>query len=245
MTLGFTARTFIRCLLQLTLVVAAAQQPRSPVAEAAGATDTTNSGIADGAPSPALAGERRPLYRLHKSDVLQITFTFAPEFDQTVTVQPDGYIPLRGQKQLYAESMNLSELQEAVRKTYAATLHDPEVNLALKDFDKPFFLASGQLNHPGKYELRADITVTEAVAIAGGFNEQARHSQVVLFRKVTDDRVESRVLNLKHMLMARNLTEDIHVKPGDLIYVPQNTISKLRRYLPTSSLSLYAAPAQF
>jgi hypothetical protein len=67
----------------------------------------------------------------------------------------------------------------------------------------------------------------------------------VLFRKVADDRVESRVLNLKHMLNARNLAEDIHLKPGDLIYVPQNTISKIRRYLPASSLSLYSTPAQF
>ena len=245
MTLKFMATTLPCCILQLTLVVAAAQQPRSPAAAVSGATDTTNSGRADGAPSPALAGERRPLYRLRKSDVLEITFTFAPEFDQTVTVQPDGFIALRGQKQLYAERMTLSELQEAVRKTYATTMHDPEVSLVLKDFDKPFFLASGQVNHPGKFELRADVTVTEAVAIAGGFNDQARHSQVVLFRRVSDDLVESRVLNLKHMLNAKNLAEDIHLKPGDLIYVPQNTISKIRRYLPASSLSLYSTPAQF
>jgi hypothetical protein len=50
---------------------------------------------------------------------LEITFTFAPEFDQTVTLQPDGFIALRGQNELYAERMTLSELQEAVRKTYA------------------------------------------------------------------------------------------------------------------------------
>ncbi len=245
MTWRSAARVLTCCMLPLTLVVAEAQQSRSPAAVVSGTQDTTNSGIADGAPSPALAGERRPLYRLRKSHVLAITFTFAPEFDQTVTVQPDGFISLRGQKQLYAENISLAELQEAVRKTYAATLHDPEVTLALTDFDKPFFLASGQVNRPGKYELRADITVTEAVAIAGGFNDQAKHSQVVLFRRVSDALVESRVLNLKHMLSAKSLAEDIELKPGDLIYVPQNTISKIRRYLPASNLSMYASPAQF
>ena len=141
--------------------------------------------------------------------------------------------------------MTVPELQEAIRKAYAATMHDPEVTLVLKDFDPPFFLAGGQVNHPGKYELRADLTVTEGVAIAGGFNDQARHSQVVLFRQVSDDLVESRVLNVKQMLKSRNLEEDIHLKPGDLIYVPQNTISKIRRYLPTSNLSLYSSPTQF
>jgi polysaccharide export outer membrane protein len=124
-------------------------------------------------------------------------------------------------------------------------MHDPEVNVVLKDFETPFFLAGGQVSHPGKYELRADTTVSEAVAIAGGFNEQAKHSQVVLFRRVSDDLVESHVLNLKHMLDTKNLAEDLHLKPGDLIFVPQNSISKIRRYLPTSSLSMYSSPTQF
>lgn len=234
----------LTCILQLTLVVAAAQQPRSPAAVSR-AVDTTKSETADGAPSPALAGERRPLYRLHKSDAVKITFTFAPEFNQTVTVQPDGFIALMGQKQIYAERMTLPQLQDAVRTAYATTMHEPEVNVELVDFDKPFFLASGQVNRPGKYDLRADITVIEALAIAGGCNDQARHSQVVLFHRVSDDLVESRLLNLKQMLRNRNLAEDIHLKPGDLIYVPQNTISKIRHFLPTSTLSMYASPAQF
>ena len=69
---------------------------------------------------------------------------------------------------------------------YGAFLHDPEVSIILKDFEKPFFLAGGQVARPGKYELRSPTTVAEAVAIAGGFTEQAKHSQVVLFRKLLD-----------------------------------------------------------
>jgi polysaccharide export outer membrane protein len=245
MPFRFMLTTIICCLLQLTLVVAAAQQPRSSASGASATANATKPGTADGAPSPALAGERRPLYRLRKSDVLEINFTFVPDFDQTVTVQPDGFIGLKGEKQLYAENLTIPELQEAVRQAYAPVMHDPEVNVVLKDFETPFFLAGGQVSHPGKYELRADTTVSEAVAIAGGFNEQAKHSQVVLFRRVSDDLVESHVLNLKHMLDTKNLAEDLHLKPGDLIFVPQNSISKIRRYLPTSSLSMYSSPTQF
>ena len=243
-TLRFAARTLTCCLIPLTLVVNAAEQPRSPAGTAT-AADSTKPEKADGAPSPALAGERRPLYRLRRSDVIEMTFSFASEFNQTATIRPDGYIPLRGQKELYVEGMTVSELQEAVRQTYAATLHDPEVTLVLKEFDRPFFLASGQVSRPGKYELRADLSVVEGIALAGGFNDQARHSQVVLFRRVSNDQVETRVLNLKRMLHARNLAEDIQLRPGDLIYVPQNTISKIRRYLPASNLSMYTSPTQF
>ena len=124
-------------------------------------------------------------------------------------------------------------------------LHDPELTVTLRDFDKPYFIASGEVMRPGKYELRGDATVTGAVAIAGGFNGQAKHSQVVLFRRTSQDLVEARILDVKQMLKNRALGEDIHLKPGDLLFVPQNTISKIRRYLPIPNLSMYVNPAQF
>lgn len=188
---------------------------------------------------------RRPLYRLRKSDVVEIGFTFSPEFNQTVTLQPDGYLPLKGQEQVYAEGMTVPDLGVVIREAYRGVLHDPEVAVTLKDFDRPFFVAGGEVGRPGKYELRSDTTVTEAVAVAGGFSPRAKHSQVVLFRRVSSEVFESHLLNLKSMLKARQLQEDMQLKSGDLIFVPQSLISKIRQYMPASNLSLYSTPAQF
>src|ERR1700688_1190442 len=135
------------CLMQQGLVAAVAQeQQRSVVAEQTGSAVTNKSGVADGAWSPALTGVRRPLYRLCKSDVVAISFTFSPEFDQTVSVQPDGYIALKGVKQLPAEGVTVSELQDAIGQAYAGVLHDPEVSIVLQDFDKPYFIVAGEVN---------------------------------------------------------------------------------------------------
>jgi polysaccharide export outer membrane protein len=160
-------------------------------------------------------------------------------------VQPDGFIALKGLEELYAEGATLAEVRDTITVEYAGMLHDPEITVVLKEFDKPYFLAGGEVTRPGKYELRGDTTVTEAVAIAGGLNGQARHSQVVVFRRVSDKLVETHVLNLKQMLNSRNVAEDIHLRPGDLVYVPQNSISKIRRYLPIPNLSMYWNPSQF
>ena len=237
------------CLMQQGLLVAVAQEQQPSVAaEQTGPVVTTKSGVADGARtvwSPALTGTRRPLYLLCKSDVVAIHFTFSPEFDQIVSVQPDGYIALRGVKQLPAEGVTVSGLQDAIGQAYAGVLHDPEVSIVLQDFDKPYFIVAGEVNRQGKYELRSDITVTEAVAVAGGLTSRAKHSQIVLFRRVSDDLVESRLLDVKSMLKSRTLEEDIHLRPGDFLFVPQNLISKIKQYMPTSSLSMYASPAQF
>lgn len=224
---------------------------RAQVSEPQSATvDVSTSGVADGKrletqTSPALTGVRRPQYRLRKSDVIEIRFTFSPEFDQTQTILPDGFVALKSADEVFAEGLSISELRDSVRSAYAATLRDPEVSIVLKDFEKPFFIAGGQVGRPGKYELRSPTTVTEAVAIAGGFTEASKHSQVVLFRKVPDGVVEARVLNLKSMLASRDLDEDVELKPGDMLYVPQNRISKIKKFLPVASLSTFFTPAQF
>jgi len=88
---------------------------------------------ADGKGNPGLGRERRPLYRLCKSDVLVVTFAFAPEFNQTVTVQPDGYITLRDVGRLVAKGLTAADLENVIQIAYGKILHEPQVTVALID----------------------------------------------------------------------------------------------------------------
>jgi polysaccharide export outer membrane protein len=208
-------------------------------------TKAAKAGGVDGLGNPLLGGERHPLYRLRPSDVVEVSFTVAPEFNQTLTVQPDGYVMLKDAGLVEVEGLNLEEFSEAVQKAYTGYLHDPQAAVALKEFERPYFIVGGEVGKPGKYELRSDTTVVEAVQIAGGLTQQAKHSQVVLFRRVNDDLVETRVLNLKKMLKRDNLQEDAHLRPGDLVFVPQNAISKIAHFLTKPSVGMYMNSTQF
>jgi polysaccharide biosynthesis/export protein len=201
-------------------------------------------GRADGLGNPML-GERRPLYRLRSSDVVEVTFTVAPEFNQTLTVQPDGYVMLKDASAVVAQGLTVPEFREAVKKAYSGYLHDPEAAVVLKDFERPYFVVGGQVGKPGKYELRSDTTVAEAVEIAGGLTSAAKHSQVVLFRRVNEELMETRVLNLKKMFKQNSLREDAHLRAGDMVFVPQNTISKIARFVSRPSVSMYLNSSQF
>ena len=205
----------------------------------------TQSGKAGGMGDPAFGGERHPLYRLSKSDAVDVNFTFSPDFNQSLTVQPDGFVALKGAGTLLVEGLTIPQMQQAVAYAYRGSLRDPEITVTLKDFEKPYFLASGEVARPGKYELRGDLTVAEAVAIAGGLTQEARHSQVVLFRRISPYVAESHVIDLKKMLDSRDLREDLHLQPGDFIFAPQSRISKIRKYVPTNSMSWYLNPLQF
>src|ERR1039458_1211713 len=189
--------------------------------------------------------ERNPRYQLRRGDTFDLDFELSPEFNQTVAVQPDGYVTLKGVGSIYVEGQTVPELTETVKAAYAKTLHDPVIAIALKDFEKPYFIALGQVSKPGKYDLRSDLTLTEAVAIAARFNDKAKHSQVVLFRPVQGGGYEAKLINVKKLLASRNLSEDVQLQPGDMLYVPQNAFSKIRPFLPTSSMGAYYNPAMF
>jgi len=201
-------------------------------------------GKADGQGNSLLGG-RHPLYRLQTSDVVEVTFTVAPEFNQTLTVQPDGYVTLKDAGTVVAQGLTITEFAASVEKAYRGYLHDPEAAVSLKDFERPYFIVGGQVGKPGKYELRIETTVAEAVEIAGGLTSQSKHSQVVLFRRVDDRLMESRVIDLKKMLSTRTLEEDATLQPGDLIFVPQNRISKIARFLSKPSVSMYVNTSEF
>jgi polysaccharide export outer membrane protein len=190
---------------------------------------------------PALQ-HRNPRYRLHSADVLELSFPYTPEFNQTVTIQPDGFVTLRGVESVRVEGQTIPEVTSSLKNVYSKILHDPVVDVTLKDFEKPFFIVGGEVGRPGKFDLRGETTATEAVAIAGGLKESSKHSDVLLFHRVPDGWMQVKKLNMKKMLKQGNLDEDAYLQPGDFLYVPKNTLSKVERFIPTSSVGLYANP---
>ena len=55
----------------------------------------------------------------------------------------------------------------------------------------------------------------------------------------SDGVYQARLINVKKMLASRDLSEDISLQPGDVLYVPQSAISRIRPYLPTTSMGAY------
>ncbi len=190
---------------------------------------------------PALHS-RNARYTLRKGDTFDVDFALSPEFNQSLAVEPDGFVTLKSVGSLMVEGKTVPELTEAIKLAYRDILQDPVLSISLKEFEKPYFIASGQVTKPGKYELRSSMTVTQAVAIAGGFNDSAKNTQVVLFRPTENGMFEAKLLDVKKLLASRDLSEDLRIEPGDTIYVPQTTISKIRKYLPNTSVGALATP---
>jgi polysaccharide export outer membrane protein len=185
---------------------------------------------------------RNPRYRVMRDDILVLTFPLSPEFNQTITIEPDGYVTLLGAGSVYIQEMTVPEVIEALKKAYSKILRDPIIDVDLKDFQKPVFLVLGQVGKPGQYDLRYDTTVSQGIAIAGSFTSDAK-TQVFLFHRVSPGWVEVKKLSLKNILHGKNVNEDVHLQPGDMIYVPVNFISNFKKYVPYST-GLYFNPTR-
>lgn len=195
--------------------------------------------------TPALH-QRNPRYTLRSGDSFDLSFQFSPEFNQTLIVQPDGFVSLREVGDIHVSGLTLPEVQKVVEAKYATILKQPTISVVPRDLEKSYFIAMGEVERPGKYELRGPITVTEALGLAGGLTpDRAKHSQVILFRREGNTLGPGEIVDVKKMLKKRDLREDVYLKPGDLIYVPQNTWSKIHQIMPTPGVGMSMYPGGF
>jgi len=167
------------------------------------------------------------------SDVLAISFPLIPELlTVSVTVQPDGYITLpNGAGTIYIKGETVPQIVEILTNAYSKTMHNPIVNVDITNFQPPLFTVNGQVGKPGQYPLRIDTTVSEGIAVAGGFLPSAK-TQVFVFHRISTDWVEVKKLNLKQLLNGHNIKEDVHLQAGDMIFVPDKFIANFRKYVP-------------
>lgn len=229
----------VAILLMVSVALAAAAAQDAAQSLAANVTPASAPTAPNGKSDPQFQ-TRNPRYTIRSGDVFDVNFELSPEFNQTVTVQPDGFITLKGVGDIRVAGQTVPQFTQILHNAYDKILNDPLIAVVLKDFEKPYFVADGQVSHPGKYELRGDVTLTQAIAMAGGFNETAKHSQVLLFRRVNDDWLQAKVFNVKKMLKEGSLHEDPTLHPGDMLYVPKNAWSKVRPFIPNAGVGAYA-----
>ena len=192
--------------------------------------------------APKLKTPEEYRYQLVSGDVIDVIYRYTPEFNQTVTIQPDGYVLLEIVGDIKVSGLTLEQARKKIIEKAGVRLKDPEVTLLLKEFQKPYFVVSGEVAQTGKFEMRENITALQAVMMAGGFKESAKVSQVVVFRKLNAEFAEVKTLNLKTVKKTSDLENDLTLQSGDIIFVPRNTFSKIEKFVRLSSLGAILNP---
>jgi polysaccharide biosynthesis/export protein len=191
---------------------------------------------------PRLTTVTEDRYRLQPGDVLEVQYRYSPEFNQTVTVQPDGYVSMEIGGDLKVAGLTVEQARQTILREAGKRLQDPVATIVLKEFQRPYFVVSGEVAQPGKIEMRERVTAIQAIMLAGGMKETARSSQVIVFRKINSDTAEVKLLNLKSIRRTSDLENDLTLQPGDMVYVPRDKISKIERFMRLASVAAFMAP---
>jgi polysaccharide export outer membrane protein len=239
------AAACLSCFAQDTTTPSKATAEQPQAVGAAVPTNKTDAPLNANAPPRPSIQERNPRYQLTPGDAFDLDFRFQPEFNQSLSVQPDGFVALRDIGDVQVGGLTVPQLSSLLEQKYAGILNRPVITVVLKDFEKPHIMVGGEVTRPGRFDLRSDVTVSEAVQLAGGFTPAAKHSQVYLFRKVSSEWMEVKKVDVKAMLAKGDLREDVHLRPGDMLYVPKNTLSKIGAFIPRTSVGTMFNPLHY
>jgi polysaccharide biosynthesis/export protein len=186
---------------------------------------------------------QRQIYTLHVGDVIALDYRLTPEFNQTVTVQPDGCINLEIVGNVKVEGLTIEQVHDKIVSIASSQLNHPELAVTLKQFEQPYVVVAGEVERPGKIDLHDDTTTAlQAVMLAGGFKDSARDTQVILFRHINGDMAEVRRLNLHNITKQSQLEQDTDLQPGDMLLVTRNKLEHLSRFMKASNLGVYFNP---
>lgn len=149
-----------------------------PAAVTIGATAFAQPAPSTSASTTAASPERLD-YQLGSADKLRITVFGEDGLTGEYAVTSNGMIsfPLIGE--VDAVGHTLGQVREEIRSRLAAGyLRDPRVAIEVIDF-RTFYIL-GEVNKPGEYPYRANLTLDQAVATAGGFTYRAARKRIML-----------------------------------------------------------------
>jgi polysaccharide export outer membrane protein len=164
---------------------------------------------------------------LQPGDVISISVYQDPKLDRQLLIGPTGMIafPLVGQ--IKAAGMTPSALESVLKARLKGKFsEEPDVTVsltaekALEEDLKPRVYITGEVLRPGFFVVRTKLDVMQAIAMAGGFSPFAAKRRIQVRRKV--DGVESVfVFNYDDFFSGANLNDNVRVRAGDVIIVPE------------------------
>lgn len=156
-------------------------------------------------------------------DELRINVWENPNLSTDVTIRADGTItmPLVGDLRALGETPTALKNKIKAKVGDFVKLQGSEVTVAVKAWKSYRFTVSGEVSRPGVMANDQYVTVSDAIAMCGGFTRFARRDEIVLMRR--DPKSGAlRNIPLSYDLLASGQRPDmnIYVLPGDSIFVP-------------------------
>ena len=138
-------------------------------------------------------------YKISPNDVIEVTVFRVPELSgKTRRVDQNGRISLPSGGNMTVAKLTEQQLEQKIKQKLSQSyLQNPEVSVYVKEQTSREVTVGGRVKRAGVFPLKSAVTVSQAVAMAGGLTELADPTRVVLFRPKHNGQFKAYHINLK------------------------------------------------
>jgi polysaccharide export outer membrane protein len=158
-------------------------------------------------------------YVIGPSDVVRITVWKNPELSAEAVVRPDGTVTMPVVGELRASGRTAADLQKDATDRARTLVNDAVVTVSVVEVNSYRFTVAGNVEHPGLFTSRYYLTVSDAIALAGGPNRYANTSDVTITRNGAQGPQRIRV-DYEGILAGKSPDQDVVLHAGDAVRVP-------------------------
>lgn len=158
-------------------------------------------------------------YRIGPGDVIRVAVFGNTDLSSRVTVRPDGRITLPLLGEISATGKTVNDVTREITEGYRRFVQDARVAVVIEEVHSYRVFVLGKVTRPGEFEARTPLTITQAMALAGGTTRGANVDGIVVLRRGTNGRDERYEVSMTDILEGHT-QQNFTLRSGDTIMVP-------------------------
>jgi len=170
-------------------------------------------------------------YRIQVGDELDVRFFYNPELNDRVLVRPDGFISLQLIGELLVLDMTPGQLTTTLQERYDKVIQRTAITVTVRAFAAQRIYVDGEVNKPGLFPLTGQVTVMQAIALAGVYKDSARLKEIILIRRGPSNEPLAIPINLEEIINSKNMSQDVLLLPYDIVYLPKSPIANVNKWV--------------
>jgi protein involved in polysaccharide export with SLBB domain len=180
-------------------------------------------------------------YRLGPEDIISVDVFNQPRYSRAnIVVPPSGRVSLTLiQGGVFVNGKTVDEVAEIIKKRYTEFILDPQVTVSLDKAMSYRYSVIGDVGQPGIRLMNHRMTVSEAIAEAGGVLNTGNKSKIVVLRRQQTGVLAQIPVNLSAIYKGK-AADIVYLEPGDQIIVPGNTLKKIQTIMSLTPIASFA-----
>jgi polysaccharide export outer membrane protein len=170
-------------------------------------------------------------HTLAPGDEIEVRFPFYADLNDRVLIGPDGRLSLQFINTVALGGLTVEQATALLNERYAKVIKSPQATITVRTYAPQTVYVDGWVNSPGVIRSDVPLTVSRALAQAGGTKSGARTDGILLLRRAADGRIYYYQIALGNFAGAGAGAQDPMLKSYDVVYVPQTALASLQDFL--------------